>query len=446
MILTSLTACAQGYIFTLKHDIPLPISAQSSISALSPEHGVYAADSYEDISWLVENSLIDILEKDSEYTLFDTYTPEDAYYSEQYYISDIKAPAAWERGIFGEGVKVAVIDSGVSSSASDFSLGGIVYAKDYTDTASSKLDFARDKNGHGTAVAGIIAAEHNFRGIAGVAPKCTLYIFKCFNADKKALNKDIISAIYSACDEYGCDIINMSFGGTESEVFREACDYAASKGVLMVSAAGNDGASSQKLYYPASYDNVISVGSASKTGHRATHSQRNDKVNMMAPGDGIFSLSLAMYSASSGTSFAAPQVTAAAALLMSLYPSLTASDITELLYRSANEMTDRFSGFGSLNIASLFRLADLCIMARENEGTLYYDIADGSAFYSIAAPDSSAFYIADYSDGSLISLLGLSSGKLPEALFDKAKLFLWKRDSLAPLPPPEKIFAGSQTK
>jgi subtilisin family serine protease len=434
LIILSITASAEGYIFTLKDDYPMLFSADSSITPVSAEHGVYKTDSKEEMDKLIKAGVTDKVEEDITYTLFD-YSPSDSYYAMQQNLVQISAPYVWEKGMFGKGVKIAVIDSGVSIKASDFNLKNINRVADFFVEDSRDTYFCDDADGHGTAVTGIIAAAHNNKGIAGIAPLSEIYVFRCFNSSSTDTGKAsyIIDAIYSAVDDYGCDIINMSFGGRDSLVFQDAIDYAYEKGVLLVASAGNNGSSNHYIYYPASYDNVISVGStAAFNSHRATHSQQNDLVNMMAPGEEIYSVSLSGYKSNNGTSFAAPHVVAAAALIKSVYPNFTNEELMNLLYQSADKMKDSYSGFGLLNISSLYRMARLYNEAKSSDEFCYTE-ANNTVFYSYIPPEGYNGYFSTFSDDSLSSSSSLLFGKTTSEDFENSKLFVWKKDSLSPL-------------
>ena len=113
-------------------------------------------------------------------------------------------------------------------------------------------------------------------------PKVRLVPLKCF--DDKTTNVSVIcKAIYGAVDDFGCDVINMSFGLMEDSIaLKEAIDYAAGKGVIIVAAVGNDG--TEELCYPAAYDNVIGVGSVDKNEGVSSVSQHNKSVFITAPG------------------------------------------------------------------------------------------------------------------------------------------------------------------
>lgn len=433
----SAAVSAEGVVFTVNGDFPMLFSTNSPISPVSASHGVYAAESYEDIEYLIKRGVVESVEEDFTYTLFDTYTPADKYYPSQTTLSLINAQYAWNKGVFGSGVKVAVIDSGLMTNSADFTSGGVHRVMDCFNSNPSSLNYCTDTEGHGTSVTGIIAASHNIFGIAGIAPSCEIYVFRCFatNEDGKTQGKntDIIRAIYSAVDDYGCDIINMSFGDASySTAFENAANYAHSKGAILVASAGNDGAKSSVCYYPASYDNVISVGSSNANGHRASHSQRNELVTIMAPGENVFVQTLSGYSAGEGTSFAAPQISAAAALVKSYCPSLSNSEITELIYSSADAMPDAYSGHGQLNIAALLQTAFAYTEASLSPNTLVTLSDSDYVCYSVVPEEGLTAFLASYDTDMLKGVSRAVFGRLSAADFASSRLFLWEEGSLSP--------------
>lgn len=410
-------------------DFPMPYSA--SIETVNSAHGVYTTDNIEAIQPLMDAGLVTYCEPMSYSELFD-YTTSDPFYPEQSNLNQISAQFAWNKGVFGDKVKIAVIDSGLYNAASDFNFSNVTKANDYTSTKDSKVQFCNDEIGHGSMVTGIIAAAHNPRGVAGIAPNVEIYVFKCFYLNEYgkqvAKNSDLVAAIYEAIDTYDVDIINLSSGSTSSTVFKQVSDYAEKKGVLLVAAVGNSGAQSgNTLYYPASYDNVVGVGSISADGHRANHSQRNDYVNIMAPGENIYSVRLGGYEQGSGTSFATPHVVAAAALAKSLNPNLSAAELTKALYATCNSMSDRYSGHGSLNIQALLTY----VQATKNQGNLILSSAEASSYAYFIPPEGYRAYFAKYENDSLTDIRSFGIN-VPAKEFDKYTYYIWKKESLEP--------------
>lgn len=207
----------------------------------------------------------------------------------------------WKRGM-GNGVKIAVIDTGIDRHHPDLKgqvKGGIHLVKG-------------GSNGHGTHVAGIIAAAKNNWGVVGMGPKAHLYDVKAFKADGTSEVLNIIKGIDWSIQN-GVQIINMSFGMTQySEALSRMIRRAASKGIIMVASAGNNGGT---VEYPARYRNVIGVSALDKNGKLAKFSSRGKGVNTSAPGVGILSTWLGnRFKKLDGTSMAAPHISGLLAL------------------------------------------------------------------------------------------------------------------------------------
>lgn len=234
--------------------------------------------------------------------------------------ADIDAPEAWDllpSWSASSDVRVAVIDTGAQTTHPD--LLGNVLTPCYTATSGKAklVTGCEDDNGHGTHVAGTVAASANNGGVVGVAPGAGLYICKALNAKGSGFSSDIAACINQAAKDaaqYNIRVISMSFGGTTSKLIRTAADAAAAKGVLLVAAAGNGG--SDKLSYPAAYESVVSVGATDRSDNLAAFSQRNSDVELSAPGVGIVSTHLnGAYKSLSGTSMATPMVAGVAGLI-----------------------------------------------------------------------------------------------------------------------------------
>jgi subtilisin family serine protease len=172
----------------------------------------------------------------------------------------------------------------------------------------------------------------------------------------KSISPQVLAqAIRDAVDVYGADIINVSLGIQKNEdAVREAAEYANRQGVLIISAAGNDGADGP-LYYPAAYPTVLGVGSHDKNGKLSAFSQQNGTADLLAPGEDIWMASRngAVYGAK-GTSYATAHVSAAAALLLVAEPGLTPEQLCQALYARAADIGepgwDTLSGWGILRL------------------------------------------------------------------------------------------------
>lgn len=240
-------------------------------------------------------------------------------------IPAINIPTSWANGYTGKGVKIAIIDSGISLH-DDLVISGGQSFVDYTTSYN-------DDNGHGTHVAGIIGSKDNLIGYKGVASDAELYAVKAFSSDGKAYLSDIFAGIDWSITN-GMDIINMSLGAqVGSPAFRTILDTAYENGILFVAAAGNDGTGSgDTIDYPARYESVIAVGAVDQQKNLASFSSTGPSVELVAPGVGIHSTYLnGGYASLSGTSMAAPYVSGYLALLKQAYPTLTNVELRELL-------------------------------------------------------------------------------------------------------------------
>ena len=214
-------------------------------------------------------------------------------------------------------VTVAVIDSGVCAEHPDLA-GRIVDSYDFVENDN----VAQDEFEHGCAVAGIIAANiNNNLGIAGIAPNAQIMALRVLDAQGVGTYSDTAGAIIYAVDN-GASIINLSLGGlSPSAVLEGAINYAVSQGITVIAAAGNTGDTT--VLYPAAYDTVIAVGATNAESAISSFSSRGAQIDLWAPGENIVSLlSNGNYAMYNGTSYAAPHVSAVAALEMAFGASL----------------------------------------------------------------------------------------------------------------------------
>lgn len=215
----------------------------------------------------------------------------------------------------GNGINVAVIDSGIDythSELNDNYVGGY-------DFANNDID-PMDDNGHGTHVAGTIAAEDNGEGVVGVAPNANLYALKVLGADGSGDYSDVIAAL-QWCVDQGIQITNNSYGSSSDPgtAVQQAFDIAYAAGILHVAAAGNGGnppGRGDNVIYPAKYTPVIAVAASDSNDKRANFSSTGPDVDLIAPGVNIKStLPGESYDNYSGTSMASPHVAGAAAVV-----------------------------------------------------------------------------------------------------------------------------------
>ncbi len=232
-------------------------------------------------------------------------------------VKRISAGSVHDGGNKGQGVKIAVIDSGIDYNHPDLSAN---YAGGYDFVNKDNDPF--DDNGHGTHVAGTVAAVVNNAGVVGVAPEAWLYVLKVLNASGSGNYSDIVAALQWAVNN-GMDITNNSYGSSSNPgiTVEQAFDNAYNAGLLHVAAAGNSGntrGTGDNVIYPARYATVIAVAATDKTDKRASFSSTGTAVELAAPGVSINStLPGGGYASWNGTSMASPHVAGTAALVLS---------------------------------------------------------------------------------------------------------------------------------
>ncbi|WP_347548914.1 S8 family peptidase [Pseudalkalibacillus hwajinpoensis] len=239
----------------------------------------------------------------------------------------IQAPAIWEASQKGKGKVVAVIDTGCQVDHPDLQ-SRIIDGKNFTADYGGSSDKYDDNNGHGTHVAGTIAAMSGENGLSGVAPESNLVIVKVLNGVGSGSYESIINGIRYAIDWKGPDgervnVISMSLGGpTDLPELHDVIKEAVNRNISVVCAAGNEGDAREdtsEYAYPGAYNEVIEVGAASFQRTLAPFSNTNNEIDLIAPGVDILSTYLkGEYAVLSGTSMAAPHVSGALALLINI--------------------------------------------------------------------------------------------------------------------------------
>ena len=283
-------------------------------------------------------------------------TPNDYFYSgthEQEYLKTVRMPGAWDRSKGSLSQVVAVIDTGVNGQHPDLT-GRTVAGFNAITNVGIAAGAASDDYGHGSMVAGIIAAEtNNSEGIAGVAWNARVMPVKVLNSQGRGTDSDIIQGIKWAAD-HGAKILNLSLGGpADSPALHDAVTYAKGKGALVIVAAGNTAA--DRPTYPAAYSEAVAVAATDNAGRLTDFSTHGSWVDLAAPGWDILSTGRRdadgyIYFSNSGTSFAAPIVAGIAVLIRTQNPSFTAAQITARLRSTARDAgprgTDPFYGAG----------------------------------------------------------------------------------------------------
>lgn len=218
----------------------------------------------------------------------------------------------------GNNVTVAVIDTGCDLDHIDLK-DNLIDGKNFVDV-NKEPD---DDNGHGSHVAGIIAASNNKTGMVGVAPKTKILPVKALSANGAGSSKSIAQSVIFAADA-GADLITMSLGSrNKSREIENAIKYAASKNVVLFCAAGNSG-EDEDIMYPAKFAETIAIGAIDRNLERTNFTCAGDELDFLSPGHDIISCAPNnQYATMSGTSMATPFAVGCAALLLSSYRELT---------------------------------------------------------------------------------------------------------------------------
>lgn len=303
--------------------------AQSILAQLSSDPAVMYAE---------PNNLVQALET----------IPNDPGWVNQYNMTAIHAQQGWDIATGSAAVTIAIVDSGVDLSHPDLA-GKLLPGYDFVNNDA----IPQDDFGHGTHAAGIAAAlTNNGLDVAGVSWGARILPVKVLNSGGGGTYANVAAGIIWAVDN-GAQVINLSLGGSApSSVLADAVDYAASRGALLVAAAGNSGAGS--VLYPAAYPAVLAVAATDAANQRAGFSNFGPDIDLAAPGVSIYSLNIGggtIYR--SGTSMAAPHVAGLAAILMGL-PGGNAWSARAWMESTALDIDtpgwDVFTGYGLIQV------------------------------------------------------------------------------------------------
>lgn len=371
------------------------IALQPGVLYVEPNAWVYAAQDTTDPTATPEEGAEAAITPPLPWIVNDTY-----YDTEQWNMQRIGMARAWQlaltSGLFGAPstqIVVSVVDSGVDPSHPEFA-GRLLPGKNYVELITEPLTNCRDTRfnvpmldtyGHGTFVAGIIAASmNNGVGVAGIAPMVKIDPRRALNCQGGGSISDVAQAIREAAD-FGADIINLSLVvSSYSQTLADAVEYAADKGALLIAASGNV---NDVVYYPAAFPDVIAVGALGYYDMATTYSNHGPEIALAAPGGdaagAVFSTwprpssfpldatgqprtrcaqirqdGVSYYCTSFGTSFAAPAVAGVAALLLSLDSTLPPEALRSILVETAtplpSQATDKV-GAGKLNAFAAVR-------------------------------------------------------------------------------------------
>jgi subtilisin family serine protease len=305
--------------------------------------------------------------------------PNDPRYAEQWNMTHIGMPKAWTIVTDTSSLTIAILDTGIKTNHPDlqhqlWTNPGEIEANGVDDDGNGFVDdlhgwhfyqvYANgmampfqnsdigDHNGHGSHVAGIIAASgNNGIGVAGVAWKARLMVLRILDDDAAGWESDVIRGLQYAVAN-GARVINLSLGLAErTPALEAAVAAAAAQDVLLVAAAGNGGGN---VLYPAAFPSVLSVSASDRQDRRADFGAYGPSLDLLAPGVDIISTWNGVpYFSRSGTSMAAPHATGVAALLWARMPAATARDVGTCLMLTATDVEipgrDDETGWGVLN-------------------------------------------------------------------------------------------------
>ncbi|AEA43674.1 S8 family serine peptidase [Fluviicola taffensis] len=335
-------------------------------------------------------------------------TPNDPSYSSQWGLTNINAPTAWNYFSTGSNVVIAIVDDAVERTHADLSPNlwvntGEIAGNNIDDDNNGYID---DINGydvgsndnnpnppssaydHGTHVAGISSARsNNGVGVASIGFSCKLMCVKSTTTVGQVTN-GYDGIVYAAAS--GADIINMSWGGPgASTTGQNVVNYAVSQGCILIAASGNDNVNTQ--FYPAAYNNVVSVAATTSSNTKASFSNYGTWIDISAPGNNIYSTTVGnTYGNKSGTSMASPMVAGLAGLMKSLNPNMpNAALINCLISTAANINAQNPSFIGQLGSGRIDAAAAMACVATSLNNP---PVADFSAnFTTISAGGSVLF-------------------------------------------------------
>lgn len=345
-------------------------------------------------------------------------TPNDPSLGSQWGLTIINAPTAWNYFSSGSNVVIAIVDDAIERTHSDLSPNlwvnpGEIAGNNIDDDNNGYID---DINGydvgsndnnpnppstaydHGTHVSGIASARtNNNNGVASIGFSCKLMCVKS-TSTPTAITNGYDGIVYAAVS--GADVINMSWGGpTFSTTGQNVVNYAYSQGCILIAAAGNDDVSSQ--FYPAAFNNVVSVAATSSNDAKASFSNYGSWIDVSAPGNNIYSTTVNnTYGNKSGTSMASPMVAGLAALMKSLNPTMPNADIINCLLSTADNINAQNPSYiGQLGSGRIDAAAAMaCVAATLNNPP----VADFSANFTTVSAGGSVLFtdLSTYSPSS----------------------------------------------
>lgn len=326
-------------------------SSINAVAAQLPEEAIVDLKKDPHIAYVEADSILTVVDP----IQVQTSSPQE--YADSWGVQHIGADVAAMKGYKGAGAKVAILDTGIDYNHPDLKdnyKGGYNFVYENNDP----IDDSR--YGHGTHLAGIIAAKDNGTGVVGVAPEASLYAVKVLNGGMMGSTSDILAGIEWAIINK-MNVINMSFGAPmDSQAFRDSCDMAYKAGIILIAAAGNF--NQPIVDNPAGFDSVVAVSATAQDDSRAPFSNYGTKVELSAPGVAIKSTVFGGgYGVMSGTSQAVPHVAGVAALIVSAGikdgngDGNTADDVRRRLTATSRDLgdpgRDMYFGYGLVDAA-----------------------------------------------------------------------------------------------
>ena len=309
--------------------------------------------------------------------------PKDPLFPKQWSLVNRDVPGAWETGATGQGVTIAIVDTGIDLNHPD--LKDNLVPGYNAITGSEAAGANQDNNGHGTQVAGVVAAELNDVGIVGVAYQAKIMPVKAMGAKGVGYDDAIADGIIWAVD-HKAKIINLSLGSENgsyaSDILRQAVTYAHNKGCLLIAASGNYDPESQVnpgVSYPASDPKVLAITATDNTGKVTSYSATGSEVDLAAPGDSIPTdewsrVEGSGYAYASGTSLAAPFVSGEAALIWSQHPEWSRDQVVQALEEGTKDLgspgRDNQYGYGLVDVKLALNLINQTLDIRTSPAVI----------------------------------------------------------------------------
>lgn len=274
-------------------------------------------------------------------------TPNDPWFgSWEWYLTKINAPAAWSVTTGDKSIIIAILDTGVDGTHPDLQAKMVPGWNIYNNNSDTS-----DVYGHGTVVAGIAAASsNNGQGVASIAWNCPIMPVRISAVDGTATYSAMASGLTWAAD-HGARVANISYEASDSATVKSAASYFQSKGGVVTSSAGN------RASFDSAPDNpyILTISATDVNDLITSWTNTGNNVDLAAPGSAYTTFEGGIYSSATGTSISAPIVAGAAALVLSSNPSLTGSQVQDILKQNADDFGsigwDSSYGSGRVNVA-----------------------------------------------------------------------------------------------